>query len=63
MSGVFGRDDEEDLGAFVGPQLAVIGAAIGMHEVAGAESSSDGEQRSGNDVALLVAGMMVRRVG
>ena len=37
---VLRRNQQQDLRAFVGPQLAVIGAGVGVEEIAGTETTA-----------------------
>ena len=40
------RDDQQDAASFVGPQLAVVAAGVGVMEVAGADAPAAGDEAS-----------------
>ena len=58
---LFRRDDEDDLRPFLGPELAMIGVGVGVHEVAGPETPAAGEDAPRDDETLFGAAVMVRR--
>src|SRR4029079_17981340 len=55
---IFRRNDQQHAAAFLGPQLAVIAAGVGVMEVARRDAASAGEQAPRDHVALLVAAVM-----
>jgi len=50
-----------DLGAYIRPQLPVVGTGVRVQEVARAQTTAPGINGAGDDVALFGAGMMMRR--
>src|SRR5712691_7488696 len=55
----FGRDHQHHARAFLRPQLAVIRACVGVHEIPRAQAAAQREHRPGYDVALLVTIVML----